>query len=48
MLLSAVTPSAEDKKDNEISLHKSALDTKQKRFASYYNSSCGMRITTTC
>ena len=36
MLLSAVTQSAEDKKDNEISLHKSALDTKQKRFASYY------------
>ena len=36
MLLTAVTQSAEDKKDNEISLHKSALDTKQKRFASYY------------
>jgi hypothetical protein len=36
MLLSAATPSAEDKKDNDISLHKSALDTKQKRFASYY------------
>ena len=36
VLLSAVTQSAEDKKDNEISLHKSALDTKQKRFASYY------------
>ena len=36
VLLSAVTPSAEDKKDNDISLHKSALDTKQKRFASYY------------
>jgi len=35
-LLSAVTPSADDKKDNDISLHKSALDTKQKRFASYY------------
>ena len=36
VLLSAVTASAEDKKDNDISLHKSALDTKQKRFASYY------------
>jgi hypothetical protein len=36
VLLSAVTQSAEDKKDNDISLHRSALDTKQKRFASYY------------
>jgi hypothetical protein len=36
VLLSAVTAGAEDKKDNDISLHKSALDTKQKRFASYY------------
>jgi hypothetical protein len=35
-LLSAVTQGAEDKKDNEISLHKFAMDTKQKRFASYY------------
>ena len=31
-----MTPSAEDKKDNDIALHKSALDIKQKRFASYY------------
>ena len=35
-VLLSVTPSAEDKKNNDISLHKSALDTKQKRFASYY------------
>jgi len=35
-LLSAVTQNAEDKKDNEILLHKSALDIKQKRFATYY------------
>ena len=35
-LLNAVTQSADDKKDNDISLHKSALDIKQKRFASYY------------
>src|SRR6185312_10490807 len=35
-LLSAVTQGAEDKKDNDVSLHKSALETKQKRFASYY------------
>ena len=35
-VLSAATPSAEDKKDNDILLHKSALDIKQKRFASYY------------
>jgi hypothetical protein len=35
-LLSAVTQSTEDKKDNEILLHKSAADTKQKRFATYY------------
>jgi hypothetical protein len=31
-----VTQNAEDKKDNEILLHKSALDIKQKRFATYY------------
>ena len=48
-LLNAVTPSAEDKKDNEILLHKSALDIKQKRFATYYEQlKCGTRITTTC
>jgi hypothetical protein len=35
-LLNAVTQGAEDKKDNDVSLHKSALETKQKRFASYY------------
>jgi hypothetical protein len=34
--LSAVVQSAEEPKDNEISLHKFVLDTKQKRFASYY------------
>ena len=31
-----MTQNAEDKKDNEILLHKSALDIKQKRFATYY------------
>ena len=35
-LLNVVTQGAEDKKDNDVSLHKSALETKQKRFASYY------------
>ena len=35
-LLSALAQSTGDKKDNEISLHKSVLDIQQKRFASYY------------
>jgi hypothetical protein len=34
--LNAITQSTEDTKDNELSLHKSDLDIKQKRFASYY------------
>ena len=36
LLLNAVTQRTEDTRDNEISLHKSDLDIKQKRFASYY------------
>ena len=36
LLLNAVTQRTEDTKDNEISLNKSHLDIKQKRFASYY------------
>ena len=35
-LISAMAQSTVGKKDNEISLHKSDLDIKQKRFASYY------------
>jgi hypothetical protein len=35
-LLNAVMQRPEDTRDNEISLHKSDLDIKQKRFASYY------------
>jgi hypothetical protein len=36
LLSSIVTQSTEGTKDNEILLHKSDLDVKQKRFASYY------------